>query len=105
MLFLTPRLRRSLRLMILVFLQPTTQPCWPPLSGLDRALFELVPTPHRTHQFQKNAYHFDKHLISEPPSISLHTALTPPCVCEIESPGDILQQNIGSIEIRPAIEF
>src|SRR2546421_8151379 len=33
----------------------------------------------------------EQDLTSEPPSTSLHTALTLPCMCEIESPGDILQ--------------
>src|SRR5437588_5017255 len=92
--FLMPRLQRSLRLMVLLFLQPRTPSSWSPLSGLDTAIFDLMSTPRITHQFQKNANHFDKHLISETPSISLHTALTLSCMCEIESPGDILQQNI-----------
>src|SRR5947208_42781 len=92
--FPTPRLRLFLRPMLLLFLQPRAQSFWSPLSGLDTALFDLMSIPRITHQFQKNAYHFDKVLTSEPPSTSLHIAFTHPCVCEIESPGDILQQNI-----------
>ena len=89
--FPAPRLRLFLRPMLLLFLQPRAQSFWSPLSGLDTAICDLMSTPRITHQFQKNANHFDKHLISETPSISLHTALTLPCMCEIESPGDILQ--------------
>jgi hypothetical protein len=36
------------------------------LSGLNTVLFALAPGPHRTQQFQKNAYHNDKCVISEP---------------------------------------
>ena len=35
------------------------------LSGLNRVLFALAPGPHRAQQFQKNAYHNDKCVISE----------------------------------------
>ena len=36
------------------------------LSGLNTVLFALAPGPYRTQQFQKNAYHNDKCVISEP---------------------------------------
>jgi len=36
-----------------------------PLSGLNAVFFALASPSHRTQQFQKNAYHFDKLLISE----------------------------------------
>jgi hypothetical protein len=65
--FPTPRLRRFLRLMLLLFLQPRTPSSWPPLSELDTALFDLMSIPCIAHQFQKNAYHNDKCVISEPP--------------------------------------
>jgi hypothetical protein len=47
---------------------------WPPLSGLAALLFDLASLAKRTQQFQKNAYHFDKHLISEPASSRSSTA-------------------------------
>jgi hypothetical protein len=39
-----------------------------PMSRLNTLLFALAAGPYRAQQFQKNAYHFDKHLISEPMS-------------------------------------
>src|SRR6266567_1984126 len=38
-----------------------------PIPGLNTALFALLLRPNRTQQFQKNAYHNDKCVISEPP--------------------------------------
>jgi hypothetical protein len=64
--FPTPRLQRFLRLMLLLFLQPRAQSFWSPLSGLDTALFDLMSIPCITQQFQKNAYHNDKCVISDP---------------------------------------
>ena len=64
--FLMPRLQRFLHPILLLFLQPRAQSFWSPLSGLDTAIFDLMSTPRIAHQFQKNANHFDKHLISEP---------------------------------------
>ena len=51
--FPTPRIRHFVPLCVLLFLHRKTPSCWPPL--------EYLP-----HQFQKNAYHYDKHLISYP---------------------------------------
>ena len=51
--FPTPRIRHFVSLSVLLFLHRKAPSCWPPL--------EYLP-----HQFQKNAYHFDTHLISEP---------------------------------------
>jgi hypothetical protein len=53
MLFPTPRIRSFVPLSFLLFLHHKVPSCWPSL--------EYLP-----HQFPKNAYHFDKHLISEP---------------------------------------
>jgi hypothetical protein len=53
-------------LMLLLFLQPGAPSFWPPLSGLDTALCALVPTPHRTHQFQKNMSQNEQDLTSDP---------------------------------------
>ena len=64
--FPTPRTRRSLPLMLLGFLHPPAPSFRPPLSGLDVVLCALASLPYRAQQFKKNAYHFDKHLISEP---------------------------------------
>jgi hypothetical protein len=36
------------------------------LSGLNTVLFALAARLHRAQQFQKNAYHHDKCVISEP---------------------------------------
>jgi hypothetical protein len=36
------------------------------LSGPNTVLFALAARPHRAQQFQKNAYHNDKCVISEP---------------------------------------
>jgi hypothetical protein len=63
--FPTPGIRRFLRLIVLEFLHRPAPTLWPALSGLHPALCALVSLPRRTQQFQKNAYHFDKHLISE----------------------------------------
>ena len=38
----------------------------PPQPGLPTALFTLASRSQRAQQFQKNASHFEKHLISEP---------------------------------------
>src|SRR2546425_3009823 len=62
----TPRVRHFLPLMLLELLQWEAPSFWPPLSGLDTAFCVLTSRPNRTQQFQKNAYHFDKLLISEP---------------------------------------
>jgi hypothetical protein len=53
------------RVLLLGFLQRKVRP---PLPGLPAALFALASPSHRAQQFQKNAYHFDKVLISEPMS-------------------------------------
>jgi hypothetical protein len=72
--FLTPRDRRFLRLMVLEVLHKPAPSFWPALSGLAAVLFALASLANRTQQFQKNAYHFDKHLISEPASSCSSTA-------------------------------
>jgi len=51
--FPAPRIRHFVSLSVLLFLHWKAPSCWP--------LFECLP-----HQVQKNAYHFDKVLISEP---------------------------------------
>ena len=38
-----------------------------PIPGLNTALFALLLRPNRTQQFQKNTYHNEKCVISEPP--------------------------------------
>jgi hypothetical protein len=43
-----------------------------PMPGLNTALFALILRPNKAQQFQKNAYHNDKCVISEPPAKSLH---------------------------------
>ena len=63
--FPTPRTRRSLHLMLLRLLHRPAPSFWSPLSGLDAPLYALTSLPHRTQQFQKNAYHNDKCVISE----------------------------------------
>ena len=63
--FPTPRVRRFLRFMLLGFLHRAAPSFRPPLSGLAAVLFDLASLANRTQQFQKNAYHNDKHLISE----------------------------------------
>jgi hypothetical protein len=64
--FPTPHTRRSLPLMLLRLLHRPAQSFQPPLSGLDVALCALMSLPYRAQQFQKNAYHNDKCVISEP---------------------------------------
>ena len=58
----TSRLRRFWRVLVLGFLQRKVRP---PLLGLPTALFALASRSHRAQQFQKIAYHLDKHLIRE----------------------------------------
>jgi hypothetical protein len=53
MLFPTPRIQPFVPLSVLLFLHRKVPSCWPPL--------EYLP-----HQFQKNASHFEKLLMSEP---------------------------------------
>ena len=62
----TPRVRHFLPLMLQELLQWKAPSFWPPLSGLDTAFCVLTSRPNRTQQFQKNAYHNDKCVISEP---------------------------------------
>jgi hypothetical protein len=58
-------IRCFLRLIVMRFLPQRARSFWPTLSGLDAALCALASLLHKTQQFQKNAYHNDKHLISE----------------------------------------
>jgi len=51
--FPTPRIRPFVPLCVLLFLHRKAPSCWPPLEYLAQ-------------QFQKNAYHDDKCVISEP---------------------------------------
>ena len=51
--FPAPRIRPFVSLSVLLFLHRKAPSCWPP--------FECLPQ-----QFQKNAYHHDKCVISEP---------------------------------------
>ena len=75
--FPTPRIRRFLPLMVLEFLQRQVHSFRPPLSVLE-VLFALASLPHGTQQFQKNAYHNDKCVISEPASSgSIPASMTP----------------------------
>src|SRR2546421_8530303 len=68
--------------MVLEFLQCGAPSFWPPPSVLE-VLFALASLPHKTQQFQKNAYHFDKHLISEPTSAGSSTASMTPVTFKI----------------------
>jgi hypothetical protein len=76
--FPTPRVRRLLRFMDLGVLHRPAPSFWPPLSGLAAVLFDLASLANRTQQFQKNAYHNDKHVISEPASSRSNTASMTP---------------------------
>jgi hypothetical protein len=54
-----------------------------PMSRLNTVLFALAPCPHKTQQFQKNAYHNDKCVISEKSQGCLwsHLTHTLPHIC------------------------
>ena len=76
--FPTPHVRRFLPLMVLGVLHRPAPSFWLPLSGLAAVLFDLASLANRTQQFQKNAYHNDKHLISESASSPSSTASMTP---------------------------
>src|SRR2546425_54832 len=92
--FPTPGVRRFLHLIVLEFLHRPAPSFWPALSGLDTALGALASRPHRTQQFQKNAYHNDKCVISE---VMIRLPVEP----SYEHPGsgsqDKLHENLNSV--------
>ncbi|SRR6266566_4562819 len=92
--FPTPGIRRFLRLIVLEFFHRPALSFWPALSGLDTALGALASRPYITQQFQKNAYHNDKCVISE---VMIRLPVEP----SYEHPGsgsqDKLHENLNSV--------
>ena len=71
------------------------------LSGPNTVLFALAARPHRAQQFQKNAYHNDKCVISEPPQKAYTSTRKAPSPLTL-SPNMIQYSHYGEEVREPA---